>query len=145
MRHQPLDKASIVVATLCALHCLLVPVVLPMLTLVGLSFLGFEIFERIILAISLLVGGIAVILGMRHHASWSPIWILLLGGVLYINKNLLGHAMEPVLVVSGAAFIVLAHVLNLRLCRTRNQNKSCEQVEAEHHGAESHSASASHK
>lgn len=145
MHHKPLDKAGIIIAVLCALHCLLVPVVLPTLALVGLSFLGFEIFERIILSISLLVGGIAVIMGMRHHASWTPLWFLILGGVMYFNKNALGHHIEPLLILTGATFIVIAHILNLHLCRVKNRNKACAQVEAEQHEAEGRPASAATK
>lgn len=128
MHHKPLDKAGIVVAVLCALHCLLVPVVLPTLALMGLSFLGYELFERIILGISLLIGGVAVVMGMRHHQSWLPLVFLAIGGVLYFNKDTFGHGWEPLLIVLGASLIVVAHTLNLHLCRARNR-KPCAEVE----------------
>ncbi|MCH8493741.1 MAG: MerC domain-containing protein [Idiomarina sp.] len=128
MHHKPLDKAGIIVAVLCALHCLLVPVVLPTLALMGLSFLGYELFERIILGLSLFIGGIAVVMGMRHHQSWFPLLFLVLGGVLYFNKDAFGHGWEPLMIVSGAALIVVAHILNLYLCRIRH-HKPCEDVE----------------
>lgn len=128
MHHKPLDKAGIIVAVLCALHCLLVPVVLPTLALMGLSFLGYELFERIILGISLVIGGVAVVMGMRHHQSWLPLLFLALGGVLYFNKDAFGHGWEPLLIVAGAALIVVAHILNLHLCRARH-HKPCEDVE----------------
>lgn len=128
MHHKPLDKAGIIVAVLCALHCLLVPVVLPTLALMGLSFLGFELFERIILSISLLIGGIAIVLGIRHHQSPWPLVLLTCGGVLYFNKDFFGHGWEPLMIVFGASLLVIAHTLNLHLCRARNR-KPCEQVE----------------
>lgn len=137
MHHKPLDKAGIIVAVLCALHCLLVPVVLPTLALMGLSFLGFELFERIILSVSLLIGGIAVVLGIRHHQSPWPLLLLTLGGILYFNKNFFGHGWEPLMIVAGAAFIVVAHTLNLHLCRAKNR-KPCEQVEEETINAAEH-------
>ncbi|MCC5854285.1 MAG: MerC domain-containing protein [Idiomarina sp.] len=128
MRHKPLDRAGIILAVTCALHCLLVPVVLPMLTLVGLSFLGYEIFERIILSASLLLGGVAITLGFRHHSSPLPLLALIAGGTLYFFKDVAGHAWEPLFVVIGAALIVTAHTFNLYLCRSRN-SKPCEEVE----------------
>jgi len=132
MHHKPIDKAGIIVAVLCALHCLLLPVVLPTLGLMGLSFLGYDLFERIILSTSLFVGGIAVIMGMRHHQSWWPVIFLVLGGVLYFNKHQIGHAFghgwEIPVVLVGASLIVIAHTLNLHLCRARNR-KPCEEVE----------------
>jgi|SRR5690554_2553555 len=137
MHHKPLDKAGIIVAVLCALHCLLVPVVLPTLALMGLSFLGFELFERIILSISLLIGGIAIVLGIRHHQSPWPLVLLTSGGVLYFNKDFFGHGWEPLMIVFGASLLVIAHTLNLHLCRAKNR-KPCEQVEEETIAAAEH-------
>lgn len=137
MHHKPLDKAGIIVAVLCALHCLLVPVVLPTLALMGLSFLGFELFERIILSISLLIGGIAIVLGIRHHQSPWPLVLLTFGGVMYFNKDFFGHGWEPLLIVFGASLLVIAHTLNLHLCRAKNR-KPCEQVEEETIAAAEH-------
>ncbi|RUO20330.1 MerC domain-containing protein [Aliidiomarina haloalkalitolerans] len=128
MHHKPLDKAGIIVAVLCALHCLLVPVVLPTLALMGLSFLGFELFERIILSISLIIGGIAIVLGIRHHQSLVPLVLLILGGVTYFNKHFFGHGWEPLVILAGASLLIIAHTLNLHLCRAKNR-KPCEQVE----------------
>ncbi|WP_113907865.1 MerC domain-containing protein [Aliidiomarina celeris] len=128
MQHKPLDKAGIVMAVLCALHCLLVPVVLPTLGLMGLSFLGFEWFERLVLTVGLIIGALAISSGIRHHGSPFPLIALSLGGVLYFFKDALGHHFEPLLIVVGASLLVTAHVLNLHLCRTRNR-LPCEEVE----------------
>ena len=127
MQHKPLDKVGIVMAILCALHCLLVPVVLPTLALVGLSFLGYEWFERLVLTIGLLIGVLAIGSGIRHHGSPLPMIALILGGFLYFFKDILGHRMEPWLIVMGALLLITAHTLNLHLCRTRNR-VPCESI-----------------
>ncbi|MGX5914596.1 MerC domain-containing protein [Aliidiomarina sp. Khilg15.8] len=117
MNHKPLDKTSIWLALFCALHCLLVPVLLPTLSLMGLSFLGMLWLERVVLTVSLLIGGIAVIIGMRHHRSLIPLLMLSAGGLLYFNKHAFTHEIEYGMIILGSVFIVSAHVMNLHLCR----------------------------
>lgn len=119
MNHKPLDKTSIWLALVCALHCLLVPVLLPTLSLMGLSFLGMLWLERLVLSVSLLIGGLAVIIGMRHHRSLIPLLMLSAGGLLYFNKHAFSHEIEYGMIIVGSVFIVSAHVLNLHLCRVR--------------------------
>ncbi|RUO76856.1 MerC domain-containing protein [Pseudidiomarina taiwanensis] len=112
-----LDKTGIWVTTICALHCLFLPVLLPVLALVGFSFVGAPLFERVILAVSLLIGAIAMVTGFRHHRQVAPILLLALGGVLYWYKDIFGHVGEPILILAGAGLIVLGHVKNVRLTR----------------------------
>lgn len=119
MNHKPLDKTSIWLALFCALHCLLVPVLLPTLSLMGLSFLGMLWLERAVLSVSLLIGGIAVLIGMRHHRSLVPLLMLSAGGLLYFNKHAFTHEIEYAMIIVGSVLIVSAHVMNLHLCRVR--------------------------
>lgn len=130
MNHKPLDKTSIWLALFCALHCLLVPVLLPTLSLMGLSFLGMLWLERAVLTVSLLIGGVAVIIGMRHHRSLIPLLMLGAGGVLYFNKHAFTHEIEYAMIIIGSVFIVSAHVMNLHLCRVRKVPQ-CSAVEEE--------------
>ncbi len=116
---QSLDKAGIWVTTLCALHCLLLPVILPMLSVIGLGFIGATILERTILGASLLVGAIALSQGVRRHHQVYPVGLLIAGGTLYWFKDALGASMEPWLILVGAALIVIAHWVNLRLSASR--------------------------
>ncbi|RUO24109.1 MerC domain-containing protein [Aliidiomarina minuta] len=117
MNHKPFDKTSIWLALFCALHCLLVPVLLPTLSLMGLSFLGMLWLERMVLTVSLLIGGIAVVIGMRHHRSLIPLVMLSAGGLLYFNKHAFSHEIEYVMIILGSVLIISAHVMNLHLCR----------------------------
>lgn len=118
MTQRSLDKTGMWVTTLCALHCLLLPVILPLLSLIGLSFLGEELLERIILGTSILLGAVALTSGMRKHARVYPFIILLLGGFVYWNKDSLGEMGEPVIILVGAGLIIAAHWINLRLVRS---------------------------
>lgn len=117
MTQQSLDKTGIWVTTLCALHCLLLPVILPMLSLIGLSFIGATLLERIILGTSLVVGLIALLAGVRKHSRFYPLILLFAGGVIYWHKDSLGAMGEPIIILIGASLIIAAHWVNLRLVR----------------------------
>lgn len=143
MKHKPLDKTGIWLAIVCAIHCLLVPVVLPTLSLVGLSFLGADMIERGILMVSALIGGVAISIGTKHHKSGLPIILLIAGVVLYFHKHQIGHhfghGWEVPVVLVGAALLISAHVLNLHLCRVRKAS-NCDvaaEAQGEEVGAES--------
>lgn len=129
MKHKPLDKTGIWLAIACALHCLMVPVLLPTLSLVGLSFLGAESLERGILLVSAMIGVAAIAIGTRHHRSPLPILLLLAGVVLYFNKHIIGHqyghGWEIPVVLVGASLLIIAHVMNLYLCRI-SKAKNCD-------------------
>ncbi len=118
MTQRSLDKTGIWVTTLCAIHCLLLPVILPMLSLMGMSFIGEEILERIILGTSLLLGLVALSIGMRKHGQWFPLIMLASGGFIYAQKDSLGDFGEPFIILAGAGLIVAAHWINLKLVRS---------------------------
>ncbi|RUO32631.1 MerC domain-containing protein [Aliidiomarina soli] len=135
MRHKPLDKTGIWLAIVCALHCLLVPVLLPTLSLLGLSVLGADTLERAVLSLSALIGGVAIAIGTKHHRSPLPLLALLAGVVLYFNKHNIGHAAghgwEIPVVLVGAGLLISAHVMNLHLCRVRRVENCDVAAEAE--------------
>lgn len=129
MQHKPLDKTGIWLAIVCAVHCLMVPVLLPTLSLVGLTFLGADLLERAILTLSAVIGFIAIVIGTRHHRSLLPLLALVSGVTLYFNKHVIGHhfghGWEIPVVLVGASLLISAHVLNLYLCRVRKA-KNCD-------------------
>lgn len=127
MQHKSFDKAGISIAILCALHCLLLPVVLPTLALMGLSFMGMFWVELVVLSTSMIVGGVAVFLGFRHHSSPLPLLALVSGGVLFFFKHEMSSPWEQIAIVVGALLLITAHTANLYMCRKRNK-VPCEQI-----------------
>ncbi len=135
MQHKSFDKAGISIAIVCALHCLLLPVVLPTLALMGLSFMGMFWIELAVLSTSMLVGGIAVVLGFRHHSSPFPLLALISGGALFFLKHEVTTPwLQVVAIVAGAFMLITAHTMNLYLCRKRNK-VPCEQVSTANNSA----------
>jgi hypothetical protein len=119
-----LDRLGIWVSSLCAVHCLLLPLLLPIAPLVASSIFAEVWFERMILTFSILVGFAALFIGFhKYHRQLYPLYSLALGGLIYWNKDIFGHEYEPFTIAIGAFLIIAAHVTNLRLC---NGCKTCE-------------------
>ncbi len=107
-----LDRLGIWISSLCAVHCLLIPI----LPLLASSVVGQNWFEKTILTLSMLIGSIALISGMvRHHGRAYPIALLISGGAIYWFKDMFGHDWEPLTITIGASLIVSAHLINMRL------------------------------
>ncbi|MEP0356860.1 MAG: MerC domain-containing protein [Paraglaciecola sp.] len=120
-----LDKVGIWASSLCALHCLLLPVLIPIIPFVGASFFAQGWFERSILSFSMFVGFLALFSGFyRYHRQLYPLYSLALGGVIYWNKDMFGEPYEPFIVTTGAILIVGAHIVNLKLCKSCQDCKS---------------------
>jgi hypothetical protein len=118
-----LDRLGIWVSSLCALHCLALPLLVPLLPLIGSSFFAQVWFERAILSFSLIVGAVALLNGaLRYHGKFYPLGLLFSGGVIYWFKDIFGHHYEPFTIAIGAMLIVAGHWVNMRLCR---QCKCC--------------------
>jgi|TARA_R100001224_G_scaffold69972_1_gene42408 O-antigen ligase len=114
---QNLDKAGIWITTLCAIHCLLLPLILPLLAMAGLAFIGEDALENTILGLSVFVGLWSLVSGARKHGNWNLLTFLLLGAAIYSQRDVLGHWGEPVIILFGAGLIIYAHVSNLRLIK----------------------------
>lgn len=113
-----LDKLGIWVSSLCALHCLALPVVVPLLPLIGSTFFAQLWFERTILSISLVIGTVALLSGaLKYHGRFYPIALLATGGLIYWFKDIFGENGEPFTIAVGAMLIVAGHWINMRLCR----------------------------
>ncbi|BFT28978.1 hypothetical protein D210916BOD24_01540 [Alteromonas sp. D210916BOD_24] len=121
-----LDRLGIWVSSLCALHCLALPVLVPLLPLIGSSFFAQVWFERTILTFSMLLGAVALLSGaLRYHGKYYPLVLLFSGGAIYWNKDILGHHYEPFTIAFGALLIVAGHWVNMRLYR---QCKCCKKT-----------------
>lgn len=119
-----LDRLGIALTSLCALHCILLPVLLPVLPLLGVSIFADDSFERAFLIGTLALGAVALFSGFhRYHRKLYPFYSLALGGVIYWHKDALGETWEPLVITIGAILVMAAHWMNIRLC---NSCQGCE-------------------
>jgi hypothetical protein len=101
------------------------PRLIPLIPLVGASFFAQDWFERGLLSFSMIIGFWGLFSGFyRYHRQLYPLYSLLLGGLIYWNKDKFGELYEPFTIDAGAMLIVGAHIINLKLC------KSCQDCES---------------
>ena len=118
-----LDRIGITATSLCALHCILLPVLLPALPLLGLSFLADHSWEHVFLIFTAILGSVALFSGFkRYHRKLYPFYLLFLGVGIYWIKHDFSPDLEVYFIVIGASLIVAAHFINLKLC---NSCKEC--------------------
>lgn len=121
------DKFSVGLSILCAVHCLLLPillVLLPSLTALQLQNEAFH-FWMIVGVIPISIYALTV--GCKKHQRYR---LLLWGGsglVLMVLAILLGHDLigeygEKVLTLVGASLVVFAHIGNFKRCQ---QHTNC--------------------
>lgn len=121
-----LDKIGIAVTSLCAIHCLLLPFILPLLPLVGASFIADHHFEEALLLSTMILGSIALYSGYkRYHERLYPFTMLFGGGLIYWLKDDFGVAAEPFMVMIGGGLVVAAHIVNMKLCRRLHECDDC--------------------
>jgi len=120
-----LDRIGISAASLCALHCILLPILLPALPLLGLSILADHWWEHVFLIISAIIGSIALFAGFKqYHRRLYPFYLLILGIAIYWQKHDFSEQVQPYIIVIGATLIIAAHFANIRLCNScKNCNK----------------------
>ncbi|MDT0605161.1 MerC domain-containing protein [Thalassotalea castellviae] len=122
-----LDRIGITATSLCALHCILLPVILPALPLLGIGFLADHTWEHIFLIVTAILGSIAMFSGFkRYHKKLYPFYLLMLGVVVYWQKHDFSEAVQPFFIMIGATLIVAAHIINIKLC---NSCKQCNEHE----------------
>ena len=125
-RQKIADRIGIWTSSLCAVHCLLLPILLPVVPYVGASFFAQDWFEKTILTLSMIIGFWALLTGFyRYHRQLYPLYSLLLGGLIYWNKDMFGHEYEPFTIATGAFLIIASHIVNYRLCRSCQSCQTC--------------------
>jgi hypothetical protein len=115
------DRLGATASFLCAIHCALLPFVLALLPLLGLSFLADHGFERGFVTFACVLALTSLINGYRRHHRPFPLYLalpglslLLLGVTVAENYSIVLHS---VLVTCGGLLVASAHFLNLRLDR----------------------------
>ncbi|MEN7342868.1 MAG: MerC domain-containing protein [Pseudomonadota bacterium] len=117
------DWLGIAASSACAIHCLIVPIILVLGTAAPTSiFLG-EGFHRALLWIILPAALFAFGIGCRQH---KDVWVLVLGllgltGIILsatVVNGWVGEDGERATTLLSAGLLVYAHYRNYRLCRS---------------------------
>jgi drug/metabolite transporter superfamily protein YnfA len=117
LRH--LDVIGSVISTACALHCLLLPVLILVLPFVGLAFILDESFEMLLLIAAIAIAFSSFLWGTKTHGEVYVFYFLAIALVCFFLSRL--HSLEVYerfLVAGGGIFLVIGHLINRKLCNT---------------------------
>jgi cytochrome c biogenesis factor len=117
-----MDRTAIALSIACAIHCLLLPVIVVMLPAIATTSVGSESFHRLLLWFVFPTSVLAVGQGCRRHKDRTVITFVFLGLGLLLGTAIFGHEFlneegERLATVLGATLLAFGHVCNYRLCR----------------------------
>jgi hypothetical protein len=120
MHTERLDRAGSTTSVLCAIHCALSPLVLPLLPLTASRLIG-PTLEWSFVALALVLGISSLTHSYRAiHRDGRAIMLFGLGFAALMAVRVVEPEgpIEPVMVFCAATLIVSAHLLNLRMGRS---------------------------
>ena len=101
-----LDRIGITATSLCALHCIFLPILLPVLPLLGLSFLADHAWEHVFLLLTAALGTMALFSGFkRYHNRLYPFYLLYLGVAIYWIKHDFSESLEIYFIKSAFSMV----------------------------------------
>ena len=122
MKTQIIDKLGIVSSTTCAIHCLVLPLVITFIPYLGLSFFANETFEIIMLVTSIILSMFSICFGYKTHKNKKITLLFSVGLSLlilgrYVHENNYTPASALILFLGGI-IIALSHYINKKLCNS---------------------------
>ena len=117
------DKAAIGLSFTCALHCLMVPLLLALFPSGALSGLGDERIHLGLLALIIPISVFSLTLGCRVHRILTVVAVGVTGICILIFSTLLAHdiggeSLETAGTLLGSGIVALSHALNFKFCRS---------------------------
>jgi hypothetical protein len=114
------DALGIVTSIACAIHCALLPLILTSLPLFGVNIIHNLSFELFMIVVAFCIGAYSLYHGWKkHHHRWLPL-IIFCGGMLLLFGKQVWHRYELYFLIPAIIFIVSAHYLNFKFCRSHN-------------------------
>jgi MerC mercury resistance protein len=110
------DGLGIATSLACAIHCLVLPLVLTSLPLFGVNIIHNGFFEWGMILLAFCVGVYALVHGYKtHHKNSLPLWLFSVGFILLAAKQFF-LPIENYFVIPAVALIISAHYTNYKLC-----------------------------
>ena len=111
-------RIGLFLSVACAIHCMLMPVVLVSFPVLSNSFLHDPVMEWGLLAILVSLGIFTMDhYKKKHHGSSLPTRLFALGSLVCASALILHSALHIWLMVAGSMVIALSHAINIRLGR----------------------------
>ncbi|MCY4045252.1 MAG: MerC domain-containing protein [Cellvibrionales bacterium] len=124
-----MDKLAISLSLVCALHCLVVPVLVVWMPVLATSLLESELFHLSLVFLVVPFSVIALFLGCEKHKNYAVVILGLAGLLLLLLALMVGHDWlgpfyEKWLTMIGAVLIACSHWKNFKLCQ-HNDHCDC--------------------
>jgi len=118
-KHHHLGNLGAIASIACLIHCLALPLILPILPLLGMSFLSNKTAELWVTSTVLLLAGASLLIGFfKYHQKLFPIYLFGVSALLMVYSHSFGHDYEHWILGLGALSMVGAHIVNIKLCKT---------------------------
>ncbi len=122
------DAAAISLSLVCAVHCLIFPLLLVLLPSMASS-IADESFHRWMVIAVVPVSAFSLLMGCKRHKRYfaiitGSIGLLLLIFTGYFSEDVIDEAWEENLTLLAAALIAIGHFSNFRACQTFCWNKT---------------------
>jgi hypothetical protein len=116
----PLDRLGAWVGAACAVHCLVLPVVVGVLPFLGLQFLAEEGVEYAFLGVASLVALLSALWGLHRHGALRMVAAFACAiGVVLLGFTIGEETAEGRVVMAiGAIALVASHRANRKLCES---------------------------
>ncbi|MFC4263199.1 MerC domain-containing protein [Ferruginibacter yonginensis] len=110
------DGLGIATSLACAIHCVVLPLLLTSLPLFGVNIIHNIVFEWIMIGIAFSIGVYALLHGFKtHHKNWMPVIVFTIGFIILCTKQFF-LPYEGYFLVPAVLLIIVAHYMNYRLC-----------------------------
>ena len=118
------DFIGLSASFLCVLHCILLPICIPIFPLIGLSFINNEFYEALLIVVSLIIAFIAIYKGYKkYHNKLLPIFIYVFV-LLFFSAGFLTEkdTLERILHFLATGFLIMTHYYNWKFTK---EYKNC--------------------
>lgn len=106
------DRLGALLSTACALHCLLLPLLLASMPAAA----SLEALELPVIIAGLMIGAVTLPAGYRVHRRKRVLLMFAVAAVLLLGGMFLEHTLEVGASVAGALLLAFAHRTNCRHC-----------------------------
>ena len=114
------DALGIATSIACAIHCALLPLILTSLPLFGVNIINNLSFEFFMILLAFCIGAYSLYHGWKKHHHRSCRSLFFVVGCFLLFSKQIWRPHELFLLIPAVIFIVSAHYLNLRFCRSHN-------------------------
>ena len=111
------DGLGIATSLACAIHCIVLPIMLTSLPFFGINIIHNVYFEWGMIFLAFSIGVYALLHGYKtHHQNKLPVYLFCVGFLLLFAKQFF-LSIENYFVLPAVVLIISAHYINYKLCR----------------------------